>query len=160
MNDFLLRGQSIESLRLQLPPGPISAILALCQMQLHHQAFISAVHECTEQYTGQCTSGRSHCASFGRLVISLATDPDFRKAMDGRKVCSEASGSSGTSLALRSISQLQRSSCIKGLMPSELGRLRFLQAQSSALQALHEKPPEDPAPPYAAANKCGPIVRW
>eukprot|EP00438_Fugacium_kawagutii_P022898 Skav224160 [mRNA] locus=scaffold2007:139371:149966:+ [translate_table: standard] len=154
MNDSLLRGQSIETLRLQLPPGPISAILALCQIQLHHQVFISAMHRRSEKCP-EHTSGWSHCASFGRLVISLATDPDFRKAMDGRQGCNGCSGScSGTSLALRSINcQLQRSieGLMPGLMPSELGRLRFLQAQSSALQAVHEKPPEDPAVSLCAA---------
>ena len=70
--------------------------------------------------------GVSHCASFGRLVISLVTDPDFRRALD-------AEGSLGSSLALQSIRvQLQR--CTPS-MPSELGRLRLLQAQASALQA-------------------------
>ena len=114
------RLQALESLRLQLPPGPISAILALCQLQLHYTAFTGNV---LENYD---ISGVSHCASFGRLVISLVTDPDFRRALDSE-------GSLGSSLALQSIRvQLQR--CTPA-MPSELGRLRLLQAQASALQA-------------------------
>ena len=114
------RLQALESLRLQLPPGPISAILALCQLQLHYTAFTGNV---LENYD---ISGVSLCASFGRLVISLVTDPDFRRALD-------SDGSLGSSLALQSIRvQLQR--CTPS-MPSELGRLRLLQAQASALQA-------------------------
>jgi len=116
------RLQALESLRLQLPPGPISAILALCQLQLHYTAFTGNVT--LENY--DIGKGVSHCASFGRLVISLVTDPDFRRALD-------AEGSLGSSLALQSIRvQLQR--CTPS-MPSELGRLRLLQAQASALQA-------------------------
>ena len=119
------RAQSLESLRLQLPPGPISAILALCQLQLHYQIFSSNF-----QFKVSSAAKTAECGSFGRLVISLATDPEFRAVL----------GSSGVSLALQALRAQLEHYISRG---NEMGRMRFLQVQACALQAQLDGDPED-----------------
>ena len=62
------RVQSFESLRLQLPPGPISAILALCQLQLHYQIFTSNFQQFkVSSKAAKVAVFSAECSSFGRL---------------------------------------------------------------------------------------------
>lgn len=125
------RAQSFESLRLQLPPGPISAILALCQLQLHYQIFTSNFQQFkVSSKAAKVAVFSAECSSFGRLVISLATDPEFRAVL----------GSSGVSLALQAL-RAQLEHYISG--GNEMGRMRFLQVQACALQAQLDGDPED-----------------
>ena len=121
------RAQCLESLRLQLPPGPISAILALCQLQFHCQSFTA---------NRLTSASAAQCSSFGRLVISLITDADFRKAVNSGL----STGPSGSSVALQAVGlQLQR--CIDRTEAS--APLRLLQAQARALQTQIDGDQED-----------------
>ena len=124
------KAQSFESLRLQLPPGPISAILAICQLQLHYQIFTSNFHFKVIKFSSKAAVSAVSAGSFGRLVISLAMDPEFRAVL----------GSSGASLALQAL-RAQLEHCTSGC--AEMGRMRFLQVQACALQAQLDGDPED-----------------
>lgn len=124
------KAQSFESLRLQLPPGPISAILAICQLQLHYQIFTSNFHFKVIKFSSKAAVSAVSAGSFGRLVISLAMDPQFRAVL----------GSSGASLALQAL-RAQLEHCTSGC--AEMGRMRFLQVQACALQAQLDGDPED-----------------
>ena len=114
--------QALELLRLQLPVGPISALLALRQLQIQSTILSGAVAGSTKV-----------CVSFGRLVISLVADLDFRRSMD-------AFGSAGSVLALRAV-HLQLERCISSVPKSDamkrldLGTLCILQGQASAQRA-------------------------
>ena len=108
--------QALELLRLQLPVCPISALLALRQLQIQSTIL----------------SSTKVCVSFGRLVISLVGDLDFR-SMD-------AFGSAGSVLARRAV-HLQLERCISSVLKSDamkridLGTLCILKGQASAQRA-------------------------
>lgn len=146
--------QTLELIRLQLPPGPLSALVALRQLQMHCSMLSGQVAEVAE------VAGSASVASFGRLVMFLIADPDFRAAVDSV----ECFASSGSLLALRALHvQLERYISLlkttRSWSPTDVGTLRILQAQASA-QSLQMDPPDQICLQDTAHYACLALDEW